>query len=72
MSAFDSSFWLVVHGPDAAPLGEAPLNCGDPRQAVIVAFSTASPFGHDLLSEDGFLGRFEPALSTKDGMDWPA
>lgn len=67
-----SIFWLVVYGPDAAPVGEASLDCSDARQAVMIAFSTASPFGHDLLSDRGFLGRFEAALSMEEELEWLA
>lgn len=72
MSASGSKFWLVVYGPDAAPVGEASLDCEDSQEAVIMAFSTASPYGHDLLSGNGFLGRFEAALSMADDLDWLA
>lgn len=66
MTSDSQSFWLVVHGPDDEPLGEAVLSCATPQEAAIIAFSTASPYGHDLFSDAGFVGRFEPALSVED------
>lgn len=60
----ESAYWLVVHGPDARALAQAALNCQSDQEATIMAFCTASPFGHELWSKDGFLGLFEPALSV--------
>ncbi len=59
-------YWLVVLGPDAQALGRAQLNCETDQEAQVVAFCTASPFGHELWSERGFLGKFEVALSVED------
>ena len=56
-------YWIVVLGPDRRALGQASLKCVNEREAAVTAFLTASPFGHELWSDGGFLGRFEPALS---------
>jgi len=60
----ETAYWLIVHGPDARALAQAALHCQSDQEAMIVAFCTASPFGHELWSQDGFLGLFEPALSV--------
>ncbi|HEY9236237.1 MULTISPECIES: hypothetical protein [Phenylobacterium] len=62
----EASYWLVVYGPDARALAQAALNCQNDQEAMITAFCTASPFGHELWSRDGFLGVFHPALSVAD------
>lgn len=61
-----AGYWLVVFGPDAQAVGRAQLNCETDQEAQVVAFCTASPFGHELWSEHGFLGKFEIALSMED------
>lgn len=60
----ETAYWLIVHGPDARALAQALLHCENDQEAMITAFCTASPFGHELWSQDGFLGLFEPALSV--------
>lgn len=59
-------FWLLVLGPDAKTLGRTRLNCADACEAVVTACVTQSPFGHELWSSSGFIGRFEMALSASD------
>lgn len=61
-----SDYWLVVLGPDAEAMARAWLNCSDPAEAVAIACTTQSPFGHELWSSGGFIGRFEMALSASD------
>lgn len=63
-----AAYWLVVFGPDAEVLGEAELNCRNDLEAAMFAFTTSSPFGHELWSERGFLGRFEMILSSDAGL----
>ena len=58
-----SAYWLVVFGPGDEVVGEAELLCGDDVEAAMYAFTTSSPFGHELWCEHGFLGRFEVSLS---------
>jgi hypothetical protein len=60
-----SGYWIVVLGPRAEALGTAELLCETAREACVFAFSTSSPFGHELWSETGFLGRFDRALSNE-------
>ncbi|WP_374577093.1 hypothetical protein [Phenylobacterium sp.] len=61
-----SRFWITVLGPDAKALGRAYLACESAREASILAFNTASPFGHQLWSSDGLMGVFDTALSANE------
>ncbi|CAN7619370.1 hypothetical protein LJR164_004560 [Phenylobacterium sp. LjRoot164] len=59
-------YWIVVLGPDGRGLGRTKLNCSTTVEAVAMACTTQSPFGHELWSTGGFIGRFEMALSAAD------
>ena len=59
-------YWIVVLGPDAKAMGRAQIACSNDHDAAVMAFCTASPYGHELWSERGFLGRFETALSVEN------
>ena len=60
------AYWLVIFGPDDVAAGTAELACRDDIEAAMVAFTTSSPFGHELWSQNGFLGRFEMSLSRSE------
>ena len=61
-----AAYWLVVFGPDYEIAGTADLLCRDDLEAAMFAFATSSPYGHELWSQAGFLGRFEMSLSRED------
>lgn len=42
--------------------GEATIDCGTDLDAILIAASLATPFGHGLRSATRFLGRFEPTM----------
>jgi hypothetical protein len=62
-------YWIVVLGPDDKAMGRAQISCDNDHEAAVMAFCTSSPFGHELWSERGFLGRFETALSIEKDPD---
>lgn len=63
------TYRLVIFDAEGDSVGDAEFPADDDREAVAFAFTTASPFGHELWCEQRFLGRFEARLSNPRGED---
>jgi hypothetical protein len=54
-----ADFELLVRGPESEPVARVELDCDDVGEATRLAASVISPYGHELLEDGRFLGRFE-------------
>ncbi|WP_374472193.1 hypothetical protein [Phenylobacterium sp.] len=54
-----ADFELLVRGPEDEAVGRVDLECDDVAEAMRLAASLVSPYGHELLVDGRFLGRFE-------------
>lgn len=65
-TALMHDYWIQVLTPDGGIEGEAHVPCESDDAAIALAAITATPFGHQLRSASGFLGRFEALLARPE------
>lgn len=54
-------FHLLISGPDLLAVARLELDCEDEQAAMQIAANIVSPYGHELLAGERFIGRFDPA-----------
>jgi hypothetical protein len=59
-----SDFHLLIMGADLAPRASLQLDCDDAAEAMEIALSVISPYGHALFEGDEFMARFDRAWSA--------